>query len=176
MSPPVRVYFGSAWFYCLPSAAIQCEVKSPTEITAASPPGTGTVDVMVETSGGTSPTNSSDLFAYSPPEGAGSKVGDMVQLVSCRAAKRSAVKSAQRRVVKATTQICTSKLVSGSVEAGPLTAKLMRGDALYATGTATVSHANTRLALKPLRQVKPGRYRLTLSFRRDLRHEMVTIR
>jgi hypothetical protein len=37
------------------------------EIMAVSPPGTATVDVTVETYGGTSPTTSADLFSYGPP-------------------------------------------------------------------------------------------------------------
>ena len=37
------------------------------QITATSPPGTGTVDITVTTPNGTSPTNSADLFTYIAP-------------------------------------------------------------------------------------------------------------
>ena len=187
LGPPfVRaVYFGSTPLSCgvqphyWPCEPMEFEVDSETEITAVAPAGTGTVDVTVQTTGGTSPTSSADLFAYAAPEDTpGPESGDMVQLMNCRAVKRSAVKSVrrQRRAAETAVQICTSKLVSGSVGAGPLAARLMRGDVLYATGTATVSHANTRLELEPLRRVMPGRYRLTLASRRGLRHESITVR
>jgi hypothetical protein len=39
-------------------------VVSDTEITAASPPGSGTVDVTVVTPTGTSATGPADLFSY----------------------------------------------------------------------------------------------------------------
>jgi hypothetical protein len=40
------------------------EVDSESEITATSPPGTGSVDVTVKMPGGTSPTNPADLYTY----------------------------------------------------------------------------------------------------------------
>jgi hypothetical protein len=43
------------------------EVLSESEIRATAPPGTGTVDVIVETHGGASPVNPADLFSYAPP-------------------------------------------------------------------------------------------------------------
>ena len=49
------------WFGCSPATF---EVDSDTQITASAPPGTGTVDVSVETWGGMSPTNSADRFSY----------------------------------------------------------------------------------------------------------------
>ena len=42
-------------------------VDSSTQITAVSPPGTGTVDVTVTTPGGTSPTGTADQFSYAGP-------------------------------------------------------------------------------------------------------------
>ena len=149
-------------------------VHSDTEITAVAPPGSGTVDVTVRTLEGTSATNSADRFTYDPSESSRASI----ELVSCKAVKRAALKGAhrQRRAIKATSQICTSKLVSGSVRTGALKASLRRGDALYGTGTATASDTKTRLALKPLRRVKPGRYRLTLIRGRSQRHEMIAIR
>jgi sugar lactone lactonase YvrE len=42
-------------------------VKSETEVTAISPPGSGTVDVTVVTSEGTTATSSADRFTYFPP-------------------------------------------------------------------------------------------------------------
>ncbi len=44
--------------------AAHMTVNSPTSITAEAPPGTGTVDVTVETTGGTSPTSAQDSFSY----------------------------------------------------------------------------------------------------------------
>ena len=52
-----RVRFG-------PAAATQVVVHSPTSITATSPAGTGTVDVVVTTSRGTSATSAADRFTY----------------------------------------------------------------------------------------------------------------
>lgn len=54
------VLFGSA-------PATRFTVVSPTEITAESPPGTGTVQVTVSDSGGTSATSHADEFGYVPP-------------------------------------------------------------------------------------------------------------
>jgi hypothetical protein len=182
------IHFGSTELSCgsprpnwlIPCTPVNFTVNSDTEITAIASPGAGTVDVTVETDGGTSPISPVDLFGYGASEtlpGAESRDG-LVQLMSCRAVKGTAAKSARRkrRAVSLTDQICTSKMVAGPMGAGNLTARLVRGDVLYATGTATVSHANTRLALKPLRRVRPGRYRLTLASRRTLRHETITVR
>jgi hypothetical protein len=47
-------------------AALAYSVGSDSQITAESPPGTETVDVTVATPSGTSPTSSSDQFAYLP--------------------------------------------------------------------------------------------------------------
>ena len=46
------------------AAASSFTVNSATQITATSPPGTGTVDVTVVTAGGTSTTSSADQFTY----------------------------------------------------------------------------------------------------------------
>jgi hypothetical protein len=51
------VKFGSA-------SATSFTVNSESSITAVAPPGTGSVDVTVETYGGTSPTSAADLFSY----------------------------------------------------------------------------------------------------------------
>jgi hypothetical protein len=48
------------------NAAQSFTVESDSEITAVAPPGTGTVDVTVVTSGGTSATGSADQFTYQP--------------------------------------------------------------------------------------------------------------
>ncbi len=55
---PATVAFAS-------NAAIAVSVVSATKITATSPPGSGTVDVTVTTSAGTSATSTADKFAYS---------------------------------------------------------------------------------------------------------------
>jgi|GEM_PF-3528551 len=54
------VRFGAA-------AALHVTVDSASEITAESPPGTGTVNVTVTTVGGTSPTSAADQFTYVVP-------------------------------------------------------------------------------------------------------------
>jgi hypothetical protein len=48
------------------NSATSFTVNSPTSITAVSPAGTGTVDVTVTASGGTSPTSAADQFTYGP--------------------------------------------------------------------------------------------------------------
>jgi Bacterial Ig-like domain (group 3)/Carboxypeptidase regulatory-like domain/IPT/TIG domain/Bacterial Ig-like domain len=53
-----EVHFGAT--------AAKFEVQSPTSILAIAPPGSGTVDVTVTTSLGTSATSSADRFRYSP--------------------------------------------------------------------------------------------------------------
>lgn len=65
------VYFGSAKLDCglPPGAEVPCtpvdfKVVSDSEITAVAPPGTGTVDVQVETAGGISPVSPADRFNY----------------------------------------------------------------------------------------------------------------
>ena len=47
-----------------PAAATHVVVTSSTSITATSPAGTGTVDVVVSTSRGTSATSAADQFTY----------------------------------------------------------------------------------------------------------------
>ena len=46
------------------TAATGYSIGSPTEVSATAPPGTGTVDITVTTSGGTSATSSADQFSY----------------------------------------------------------------------------------------------------------------
>jgi len=53
----IAVQFGS-------NAAGSFTVNSPTQITATSPAGVGTVDVTVTTAGGTSANNTADQFTY----------------------------------------------------------------------------------------------------------------
>jgi IPT/TIG domain len=48
------------------TSATSFTLKSPTEVTATAPPGSGTVDVIVTTPGGTSATSSADHFSYVP--------------------------------------------------------------------------------------------------------------
>lgn len=52
----------SVQFGTVPAASFT--IDSDTQITAISPPGTGTVDVTVTTPGGTTPTTPEDLFTY----------------------------------------------------------------------------------------------------------------
>lgn len=169
---------GSPWPPWLgPCAPSSFEVNSDTEITATSPPGSGTVSVKVVTAGGPSPPDSSDLFTYSPPQAAES-TGTMVQLVRCRTVPSTGANTTQsrRRKAGATKRICTSKLVSGPVAAGPLAVRLAQKGLLYATGTAAVKAASTRLVLNPVRAVMPGHYSLALSSRSGKRYMMLTIR
>jgi Family of unknown function (DUF6519)/IPT/TIG domain len=56
---PVTVRFG-------PSAATTINVDSDTQISAISPPGSGTVDVTVTTTAGTSAATAADRFSYGP--------------------------------------------------------------------------------------------------------------
>jgi hypothetical protein len=47
-----------------PASAAAMNVDADTQITATSPPGTGTVDVTVTTPAGTSPATTTDQFTY----------------------------------------------------------------------------------------------------------------
>jgi alpha-tubulin suppressor-like RCC1 family protein len=60
LSEATSVHFGSI-------AAGAFTVNSPTSITATSPAGTGTVDIIVTTSSGTSAASAADRFTYIPP-------------------------------------------------------------------------------------------------------------
>ncbi len=187
------VDFGSAELTCgtprplwiAPCGAAQFEVRSDSEIVATAPPGEGTVPIRVETRGGISPETDSDSFTYIPvseASGTGGAGGSgpasasrSVQLVSCRTAAAVAAKASHRRR-GAAKHVCTSRLVPGPVRAGTLSARLAKGGLLYGVGTAAVSPASARLALRPLRQILPGRYRLTLTSPHGSRREALTIR
>ncbi len=171
-----------------PCGAAQFEVRSDSEIVATAPPGEGTVPIRVETRGGISPETDSDSFTYIPVSevpgtgGAGgsgpASASRSVQLVSCRTAAAVAAKASHRRrgASRAAKHVCTSRLVPGPVRAGTLSARLAKGGLLYGVGTAAVSPASARLALRPLRQILPGRYRLTLISPHGSRREALTIR
>ena len=58
------------------SPASGVSLRSPTELTAIAPPGTGTVDVTVTTPGGTSATTAADQFTYLPVPGVTSVAPD----------------------------------------------------------------------------------------------------
>jgi hypothetical protein len=74
-------------------------------------------------------------------------------------------------------QHCTTKLVSGTVKfttAGKVArATLSRHGEVYAAGTARLGHGRTSLRLLPVRQLRPGRYMLTL-IRGTGRHERIS--
>jgi hypothetical protein len=57
---PATAYFGAA--------AVQAQVVSSSVMTAVAPAGTGTVDITVSDSAGTSATTPSDLFTYQSPK------------------------------------------------------------------------------------------------------------
>lgn len=90
------------------------------------------------------------------PPGPAGKMGPAseVELVRCKAIKQG----------RRTAQRCTAKLIPGPVKL-PITAAravLTRHGVVFATGTATATHGPLRLALVPLRGLRPGRYTLTL--------------
>ncbi len=168
-----------------PCGAAEFIVKSESEIIATAPPGEGTVPIRVKTRGGISPENDSDSFTYIPvseASGAGgsgpASANRSVQLVSCRTAAAVAAKASHRRggTGGAAKHICTSRLVPGPVRAGTLSARLAKGGLLYGVGTATVRPASARLALRPVRQILPGQYKLTLTSQHGSRREALTIR
>lgn len=158
-----RIQFGPAELKCgtpfglgTPGCSpLQFEVASDTEITATVPPGTGTVDVSINTFGGTSPVNSAAQFSYAlgappptPPEGE----PQVLQLLHC---------SVQAGAVR----VCSGRSVDASAVdpiAGP-TARLYREKTLFAKGTARVHRSRSRLLLDPVRRIAPGRYMLVLS-------------
>jgi hypothetical protein len=80
-----------------------------------------------------------------------------VELVTCETVKKN----------KKNVQQCTTKLVSGTVKltATGVTASVLlsRHGVVYADGTARVARRHTSLRLTPLRKLRPGRYRLTLT-------------
>ncbi len=190
------VDFGSTELTCsfpwpgwlAPCGAAEFEVRSDNEIVATAPPGEGTVPIRVETRGGISPEVSTDSFTYIPVSevpgtgGAGgsgpASASRSVQLVSCRTAAAVAAKASHRRrgASGAAKHVCTSRLVATPVRPGKLHARLAKGGFLYGSGTATIGSATTRLVLNPVRQILPGRYRLTLTSPRERRREALTIR
>jgi hypothetical protein len=60
-------FTGTTGVHFGPNAGTNVKVLNSGQITAISPPGTGTVDVTVTTPNGTSTTNSADLFTYIAP-------------------------------------------------------------------------------------------------------------
>ncbi len=190
------VDFGSTKLTCgsprpawrAPCGPAEFEVKSDSEIIATAPPGEGTVPIRVETRGGISPEVSTDSFTYIPvseASGTGGAGGSgpasasrSVQLVSCRTAAAVAAKAShgRRGASGAAKHVCTSRLVATPVRPGKLHARLAKGGFLYGSGTATIGSATTRLVLNPVRQILPGRYRLTLTSPRERRREALTIR
>ena len=84
-----------------------------------------------------------------------------IELVSCQTVTATVKTRGKKRTV--TRRTCTTKLVSGTVTfaATQASARLTRGGALYATGTAN----QIRLVLHTRRPVHPGRYTLILRHR-----------
>ncbi len=169
--------------------AEEFEVDSETQITAVSPPGSGTVDVTVEGPAGISPTSSADLFTYGQPEPQQAQPSaelpprpGSIQLLSCAAVEqaRSGSGAQKPRWRSGADWVCHSPRFPGPPEAPSnareLAVRLTRGNVLYATGTATIGHPRARLALSHLRSLRRGRYRLTLAHDRRLRHAIVIIR
>ncbi len=99
----------------------------------------------------TGPAGAQDSAAIPGPPGAQGPTGK-VELVTCRT-----VKGKQR---------CTTKLVSGTVKftttGSAEQATLSRHGVVYAAGTARTARGRLSLRLTPLRQLRPGKYTLTL--------------
>jgi hypothetical protein len=167
-----------AWY--VPCGAPSFTVISDSELLATVPPGTGSVDLRLTTEGGTSPATPSDRLTYARPAGV-TKSSSRFQVVSCGSAKRSVPHRTQgARLPGKVQRNCTTRLISDpSASTGDLggwTARLVRGDVLVARGTAHLEQSGIQMTVEPLRKVKPGRYRLTLSSGRGERHELIAIR
>jgi hypothetical protein len=80
---------------------------------------------------------------------------------------------------KKTVQKCSTKLTSSPVTfktaADSTAAVLLRGDVVYATGTANRAGKKTTLLLTPLRKIRKGSYTLTLTHQRHRQRETITI-
>lgn len=84
-----------------------------------------------------------------------------VELVTCKAVTKKV------KGKKQTKQVCTTKLVTGTVKftTALKAATLSRGRVLYATGSGQRTGRTTTLTMRPLRRLTAGRYTLRLGSR-----------
>ena len=129
--------------------------------------------VIAQSSGPTGPTGGSGATGATGATGAAGAAGPtgpkgatgpagQIELVTCKALTKKV------KGKKQTKQVCTTKLVSGVVKfttSAATAATLSRGRVVYATGSAVRSGQTTKLMLRPLRHLKPGRYTLKLGAR-----------
>jgi hypothetical protein len=109
------------------------------------------------------PAGSQGQTGSQGPAGARGKAGQ-IELVTCKHVTTTRKVHGKKRTV--TVQRCTAKTVSGTVKftlSGKLArATLSRGRITYATGTATIGAGQDAGLMRLSRQLKPGRYELTL--------------
>jgi hypothetical protein len=147
-------YEFAGWIGCTPISATTCRVDraASTKVTAVflkagtEGPAGGTGSAGEKGAGGA--TGAQGSTGAQGPAGPAGKI----ELVTCRT-----VKGKQR---------CTAKLVSGTakftVAGQSARATLSRHGVVYAAGTARIAHRSMSLRLLPVRQLRPGRYTLTL--------------
>ena len=109
-----------------------------------------------------------------------------IELVTCKTVTRTVTRviKHKRRKIKVTQQQCKTRIVSGTVKfttsVGAIKASVSRGTTVYATGTrASLGGGRSQLLLTQSRQLRAGRYTLTLRSRRNgrtiTRRETITI-
>jgi len=137
------------------------------------------MSVIAQSSGPTGATGPAGATGSAGAAGAAGATGatgaagpaGKVELVSCKAVTKKV------KGKKQTKQVCTTKLVSGVVKFTTTfkAATLSRGRVVYATGSGERTGKTTKLTLRALRRLTPGRYTLTLGSRGHRAVEAVTI-
>jgi virginiamycin B lyase len=128
---------------------------------------TSPLSITLQGTGGTLPQGPRGKTGARGPTG-------KIELVTCKPVTKGKGKH------KKTTQKCTTKLTSKPVKfktAGDVSsAVLLRGDVVYATGSASRAGKNTKLLLTPLRKLRDGSYTLKLTHGHVRQRETITIR
>ncbi|HEX4171753.1 MAG TPA: IPT/TIG domain-containing protein [Acetobacteraceae bacterium] len=142
------------------SAATGFTVNSATQITATSPAGTGTVDVRVATTGGTSATSAADQFTYvaapgvtsiSPTSGP-APGGAVVTITGTRLTGATAVKFGTTNATSFTVNSATSITATSPAGAGTVDITVTTAGGTSATSAAdqfTYNGAPTVTAVSP---------------------------
>jgi DNA-binding beta-propeller fold protein YncE len=146
-------YEFAGWIGCQPTSATTCTVEraKTTEVTAVflkagtqGPTGTGAVGEK-GAPGAQGPAGPAGAQGPAGPAG-------KVELVTCKTVKGK--------------QHCTTKLASGTLKltttGSSARATLSRRGVVFASGSARTTRGHMSLRLMPLRQLRPGKYTLTL--------------
>jgi hypothetical protein len=152
------------------SIALSDNEPTPSSITLT---GTGVARNSGPT-GPTGPTGTSGPAGSAGTSGTNGAAGPAgpagkIELVTCRSVKT------QGKTVKKCSTSLTSKPVQFTTSEAVRTATLSRGDVIYATGSAILAGKRAKLLLTPLRNMKKGRYTLTLTRGHNRHRETITI-